>query len=149
MILLKTSIAEQCFVCGWLPHTRTKNVNHIERKLQIYLNKLHKWTTENGLKFPHQKTKWVHFCNQQKLHHDPVFKLDNTEIPVVDQYKYLGVIFDHKLSFIRWCPRGVMVKAMDCRIVVREFVLQSRNYVHFRTNTLGKGMKPLILLAMG
>ena len=28
------------------------------------------------------------------------------------------------------CPRGVMVKAMDCGIVVREFVLQSRYYVH-------------------
>ena len=40
------------------------------------------------------------------------------------------------------CPRGVMVKAMDCGIVVREFVLQSRYYVHFRANTLGKGMNP-------
>ena len=47
------------------------------------------------------------------------------------------------------CPRGVMVKAMDCRIVAREFVLQSRYYVHFRANTLGKGMNPLILPAMG
>ena len=43
------------------------------------------------------------------------------------------------------CPRGVMVKAMHCGIVVREFVLQSRYYVHFRANTLGKGMNPLIL----
>ena len=42
------------------------------------------------------------------------------------------------------CPRGVMVKAMNCGIVVREFVLQS-HYVHFRANTLGKGMNPLIL----
>ena len=42
-----------------------------------------------------------------------------------------------------------MVKAMDCGIVVREFVLQSRYYVHFRTNILGKGMNPLIPLAMG
>ena len=42
-------------------------------------------------------------------------------------------------------PRGVMVKAMNCGIVVREFVLQSRYYVHFRANTLGKGMSPLIL----
>ena len=42
-------------------------------------------------------------------------------------------------------PRGVMVKAMHCGIVVREFVLQSRYYVHFRANTLGKGMNPLIL----
>ena len=45
--------------------------------------------------------------------------------------------------------RGVMVKAMDYAIVVREFVLQSRYYVHFRVNILGKGMNPLILLAMG
>ena len=43
------------------------------------------------------------------------------------------------------CPRGVMVKAMNCGIVVREFVLQSPYYVHFRANTLGKGMNPLIL----
>ena len=47
------------------------------------------------------------------------------------------------------CPRGVMVKAMDCGIVVLEFVLQSRYYVHFRANTLGKGMNPVILPAMG
>ena len=49
----------------------------------------------------------------------------------------------------RRCPRGVMVKAMDCGIVVREFVLQSRYYVHSQANTLGKGMNPLILPAMG
>ena len=34
---------------------------------------------------------------------------------------------------------------MNCGIVVREFVLQSRYYVHFRANTLGKGRNPLIL----
>ena len=49
----------------------------------------------------------------------------------------------------RGCRGGVMVKAMDCRIVVREFELQSRYYVHFRANTIGKGMNPLILPAMG
>ena len=47
------------------------------------------------------------------------------------------------------CPRGVMVKVLDCGIVVCEFVLQLRYYVHFRSNTLGKGMSPLILQAMG
>ena len=46
-------------------------------------------------------------------------------------------------------PRGVMVKAIDCGIVVSEFVLQSRYYVHFRANTLGKSMNPLILPSMG
>ena len=47
------------------------------------------------------------------------------------------------------CPRGVMVKATVSRIVVSEFVLRSRYYVHFRANTLGKGMNPLILPPIG
>ena len=42
-----------------------------------------------------------------------------------------------------------MVKAMDSGIVVSEFELQSRYYVHFRAYTLGKDMKPLVLPAMG
>ena len=42
-----------------------------------------------------------------------------------------------------------MVKAIGCGIVVSEFVLQLRYYVHFRENTLGKGMNPLILPVMG
>ena len=46
-------------------------------------------------------------------------------------------------------PRGVMVKAQDYRIVVSEFELQSCYCIHFRTDTLGKGMNPLILIAMG
>ena len=42
-----------------------------------------------------------------------------------------------------------MIKALDYGIVVSEFELQSRYYVHFRTNNLGKGMNPLILPALG
>ena len=61
-----------------------------------------------------------------------------------------GSIHDTGLKVSMWgCPRGVMVKAMDCGIVVSEFVLQSRYYVHFRANTLGKDMNLLILPAMG
>ena len=65
-------------------------------------------------------------------------------LPIVD----LGTVkwlWSAEYSSPCLCPRGVMVKAMHCGIVVREFVLQSRYYVHFRANTLGKGMNPLIL----
>ena len=54
-----------------------------------------------------------------------------------------------RIKLGRGSPRGVMVKALDCGIIVSEFVLQSRYYVHFRANTLGKGKNPLILPAMG
>ena len=49
----------------------------------------------------------------------------------------------------RGCPHGVMVKVMDCGIVVSEFELQLRCYIHFPANTLGKDMNPFILPAMG
>ena len=43
-------------------------------------------------------------------------------------------------QLFKWgCLHGVMVKVLDCGIVVTEFELQ---------NTLGKGMNPFILLAM-
>ena len=45
-------------------------------------------------------------------------------------------------SKIRGCSRGVMVKALVCGIAVNEFELQSCYYVHFRTNSHGKGMTP-------
>ena len=52
-------------------------------------------------------------------------------------------------SDIWGCPRGVMLKAMVCEIVAREFELQSSYCFYFRTNTLGKDMNPLIPPAMG
>ena len=52
-------------------------------------------------------------------------------------------IFSSISQNLRRCPCSVMVKAMVCEIVTCEFELQSRYYVHFRTNTLEKGMNPL------
>ena len=63
-------------------------------------------------------------------------------------YIYISVCVCVIYLSVGGCPRGVMVKAMDCGIVVSEFVLQSRYYVHFRANTHGKGMNPLILPAI-
>ena len=41
--------------------------------------------------------------------------------------------------------RGVLANMLDYDIVVSEFELQSHCYIHFQTNTLGKGMNTLIL----
>ena len=52
-------------------------------------------------------------------------------------------VFGFDFNCMWGCPRGVMVKAMDFGIVEREFILQSRYYVHFRVNTVGKGIETL------
>ena len=45
-------------------------------------------------------------------------------------------------------PSSVVVNVLNCDIVVSEFELQSRYYVHFRTNISGKTMNSLIPPAM-
>ena len=44
----------------------------------------------------------MHFCRLRKVQPDPVLILNGTQIPVVEQAKFLGlpVIFDRKLTFV-------------------------------------------------
>ena len=42
-----------------------------------------------------------------------------------------------------------MIEALDSGIVVSEIELQLHYYVNFRTYTIGEGMNPFILLAIG
>ena len=70
-------------------------MNTIERQLKQNLNKIQKWATENGFKFSKSKTV---FCHLRKVHDDPVLALD--EPPIPEENKFLGIVFDRKLSFI-------------------------------------------------
>ena len=79
---------------------KSKYIHTIEQKLQQGLKKISKWAESvNGFRFSKTKTKCP-FLPQKKVNNDPVLKLDNSETPVVDEYKFLGMIIDKKLSFI-------------------------------------------------
>ena len=65
----------------------------IERQLQQNLNKIENWATKS-------KTQCVHFCQLRKQHDDPVLHLYGSPIPVVVESKFLGVLYDRKLSLI-------------------------------------------------
>ena len=79
---------------------RSKSMATIERQLQQNLNKVENWATSNGFKFSKSKTQCVHFCQLRKQHDDPVLHLYGSPIPVVEESKFLGILFDRKLSFI-------------------------------------------------
>ena len=72
----------------------------IERQLQLCLNKLQQWATDNGFQFSKTKTVCMHMCQKRGLHLDPQLFLDKSPIPVVEETKFLVVIFDRKLSFV-------------------------------------------------
>ena len=64
--------------------------------------------------------------------------------------KRKNLLYTHAHThFYRGYPDSIIVKALDSRIKVNGFELQSRYYVHFQSNTRGKGMNSLILPAMG
>ena len=79
---------------------RSKSMRTIERHLQQCINRIEKWASHNGFKFSKSKTQCVHFCQLRKVHDDPELYLYGSLIPVVEDFKFLGVLFDRKLSFI-------------------------------------------------
>ena len=79
---------------------RSTSMRTIERHLQQCINRIEDWTLKNGFKFSKSKTQCVHFCQLRKIHGDPELYLYGSLIPVVDDFKFLGLIFDRKLSFI-------------------------------------------------
>ena len=71
-----------------------------ERHLQQQLRKLEKWADTNGYRFSTSKTSVVHFCRQHKCIKKPELYIYGKKIEVKDEAKFLGVIFDRKLSFL-------------------------------------------------
>ena len=77
---------------------RYPTIDAIQRKLQHTINRLEKWTLENGFTISKNKTVAMHFCPDKKCM-DPVLKLDNDPIQFVKEAKFLGLIWDTKLTF--------------------------------------------------
>ena len=87
------------------------------------------WADSNGFKFSSSKTVCMHFCRLHSAHPNPELRLNGTLIPVVEQTKFLRVIFDSKLTFfphIRYLKEKC-VKALNLLCVVAHtFHLGSR-----------------------
>ncbi|GFO11825.1 RNA-directed DNA polymerase from mobile element jockey [Plakobranchus ocellatus] len=75
-----------------------KHLQHLERTIQLCINNVQKWVSENGFRLSVSKTTCVHF-HRQRIYTEPALHLDGQPIPVKGEAKFLGVIFDQKLSF--------------------------------------------------
>ena len=80
-----------------------KTLNRVKRAMQLCVNSVQKWVTENGFKFSTSKTVCIHF-HQQYVFCLFLFCFSQTltffwekPIKVVREAKFLGIIFDTKL----------------------------------------------------
>ncbi|GFY02461.1 probable RNA-directed DNA polymerase from transposon X-element [Trichonephila clavipes] len=72
----------------------------IERQLQTTVNRLVQLCDQNGHTISPSKSSCVHFFRKRNLHLDPSIHIGHIPIPVVSAVRFLGVIFDCKLTFL-------------------------------------------------
>jgi len=80
----------------------------IERKLQLAINRVVNWATTRGFRFSTSKTVAMHFCRIRGVHPDPDLYLANRRLSCVETTRYLGLVFDSRLT---WVPHFRYVKA--------------------------------------
>ena len=86
------------FVDDFAVYIEGKHLKHLERSMQLCINKIQKWVAENGFKFSISKTTCVHF-HKQRIYTEHSLHLDGQAITVKDEVKFLGLVFDKKLNF--------------------------------------------------
>ena len=96
---LSPEITGSLYVNDFLICYSSKNMVTIERKMQQCINKILKWTMKNGFKISCSKTKCMHFYQIHKMHNQPTLTSNHSKIPITQQYKFLGITLDPKLSF--------------------------------------------------
>jgi hypothetical protein len=84
------------------------DLNIIKQKMQTCLNNITQWSNKNGYKFSIAKTNAIHFNTIRGLHLKPDLYLDNQKLNCVENAKFLGIIWDEKLT---WRPHLLNLKA--------------------------------------
>ena len=81
--------------------THGKNIDEIEKSLQIDLDSLNSWCSDNGLFINSKKTKYMVFGSKSKLAdaRDLSLTIENTNLERAVNYTYLGITLDEQLNY--------------------------------------------------
>ena len=84
------------------------NPSICERRLQLTINNLVKWADVNGFRFSPEKTVCVCFSRRRGILLEPSLNMYEVPIAVKKEHKFLGLIFDSKMTFIPQEPQNEM-----------------------------------------
>ncbi|GBO20698.1 hypothetical protein AVEN_140345-1 [Araneus ventricosus] len=100
LTILPSTVSATLYVDDLQISRQGSGINLIERQLQNAVNKLLIWCNDNGHTLSPTKSSCVHFCRKRGMHPDPVIRIHDTVIPVVEKVPFLGIILDRKLTFL-------------------------------------------------
>jgi len=86
------------YVDDFMIYSSSKYLPTLERRLQLAVNTVMRWTTEHGFTISEPKTVAVHF-NRLRGYAEPDLRLGNRMIVFRSEAKFLGMIFDQKLTW--------------------------------------------------
>ena len=99
--ILQSGIDCSLYVDDFLICYKSKNIiGTIDRQLNLQLKKIEDWANKNGFKFSNTKTKALHFCRKTSCVQKHALKINKEYISNVIETKFLGLIFDKKLTFL-------------------------------------------------
>ena len=82
-------------------YTSSARLPNAERRMQIAINNIYKWTRDRGFRFSLGKSEAMHFTKVRGTFPPPSLSLNNLPLKVVRERRFLGMIFDDKLSWIQ------------------------------------------------
>ncbi|XP_035232015.1 uncharacterized protein LOC118203835 [Stegodyphus dumicola] len=97
---LPASVSGSLYVDDLQISCQGADMRHVQRQLQIALNRIQAWSSNHGFAFSEQKTACVHFCSKRGVHPEPEFYIKSSQIPVIHEIKFLGLVFDRRLTFL-------------------------------------------------
>ncbi|GFW55897.1 probable RNA-directed DNA polymerase from transposon X-element [Trichonephila clavipes] len=98
--VLSPSIQASLYVDDLQISCEGSDMRMIERQLQTAVNNIVKWCDTNGHSISASKSCCVHFCRKRGIHPVPEIRIRDIQIPVVPDVRFLGVIFDRRLTFL-------------------------------------------------
>lgn len=90
----------------------SSRLSSIKSKLQKTLDNLETWSNNIGLKFSPSKTKAIHFYRRRKHNNPPRLTFIQEQLDFVNTHKFLGVVFDNRLT---WKPHISALKSVTIK----------------------------------
>jgi len=96
---LPEGISSTLYVDDFAIYLSTSHLPTMERRLQLAVNKIIDWTSSRGYRISEEKTALVHFTRIRGNHAPISITINNSLINNKDRIKFLGLIFDSKLTW--------------------------------------------------
>ena len=90
-------ISNSLYVNDVLVYYSAHQINHIERKLQLAMNRVNTWVKSKGYAFSDDKTVVIHFHKKRGMQTEPNIVLNSKEIKFKPHAKFLGMELGRRL----------------------------------------------------